>query len=56
MTPIPDTTPQPSSMRTATGGGLEPRPPGPSFGARVLGWTLLTMSLGLVSCQSMFVL
>jgi len=28
----------------------------PSFGARLLGWTLLTLSVGLVSCQSMFVL
>jgi hypothetical protein len=28
----------------------------PSLGARLLGWTLLTLSVGLVSCQSMFVL
>jgi hypothetical protein len=26
------------------------------LGLRLLGWTLLTASLGLVSCQSLFVL
>jgi hypothetical protein len=33
----------------------EPPPP-PRLGTRVLGWTLMTASLGLVSCQSLFVL
>jgi hypothetical protein len=33
----------------------EPLPP-PRLGSRVLGWTLMTFSLGLVSCQSLFVL
>jgi hypothetical protein len=28
----------------------------PSGGYRALGWTLMTLSLGLVSCQSLFVL
>jgi hypothetical protein len=28
----------------------------PRLGTRILGWTLMTMSLGLVSCQSLFVL
>ncbi len=31
-------------------------PPPPRLGRRVLGWTLMTCSLGLVSCQSLFVL
>lgn len=37
--------------------GDGPQPPRRrSLGARFLGWTLLTLSVGLVSCQSMFVL
>jgi hypothetical protein len=28
----------------------------PRLGSRVLGWTLMTFSLGLVSCQSLFYL
>ena len=44
-------TPAPvSSTREAA----KPRPP--SLPARVLGWTLLWSSLGLVSCQSLFFL
>lgn len=31
-----------------------PAPPRRSLGVRLLGWTLLTASLGLVSCQSLF--
>ncbi|WP_200234907.1 hypothetical protein [Thiohalocapsa halophila] len=33
----------------------EPPPP-PRLGSRVLGWSLMALSLGLVSCQSLFVL
>jgi len=56
MNPIP-TTNRPSSMPPATrGGDRPPQPSRPSTGARVLGWTLLTMTLGLVSCQAMFTL
>jgi len=31
-------------------------PPRRSLRVRLLGWTLLTLSVGLVSCQSLFVL
>jgi hypothetical protein len=31
-------------------------PARPSAGTRTLGWTLMVLSLGLVSCQSLFVL
>ena len=34
-------------------GAILPRRPG--LGLRLLGWTLLTASVGLVSCQSLFV-
>jgi hypothetical protein len=37
-------------------GADRPRTPARrSLGIRVLGWTLLTASVGLVSCQSLFV-
>ncbi len=36
------------------GAGTE-RPPR-RLGTRMLGWTLMTLTLGLVSCQSLFVL
>lgn len=32
-----------------------PAPPQRTLGVRLLGWTLLTASIGLVSCQSLFV-
>jgi hypothetical protein len=54
MRNIPTTTRPPSAMPRRP--LPEPRLPRPSLGARVLGWALLTMSVGLVSCQSMFVL
>ncbi|MGD8275960.1 MAG: hypothetical protein PVJ30_08365 [Thiohalocapsa sp.] len=31
----------------------EPLPP-PGFGSRALGWSVMTLTLGLVSCQSLF--
>lgn len=33
-----------------------PQAAAPRLGRRVLGWALMTCSLGLVSCQSLFVL
>lgn len=47
-------TPGPAAGSTAeqTPGAGVPR----RLGLRLLGWTLLTASLGLVSCQSLFVL
>jgi hypothetical protein len=53
MSNLPTTRP-PSSMPRVP--APETGPPRRHLGARVLGWALLTMSLGLVSCQSMFVL
>jgi len=41
--------------QTTDRGQLQP-PRRRSLSARFLGWTLLTLSVGLVSCQSMFVL
>jgi hypothetical protein len=31
----------------------EPPPP-PGLGSRALGWSVMTLTLGLVSCQSLF--
>jgi hypothetical protein len=53
MTRMPKTI-QPSPLRDG-GHDLAPRRR-PGLGARLLGWTLLTLSVGLVSCQSMFAL
>lgn len=43
---------------TAPSGGVpQASPPSaPRLGSRVLGWSLMTLSLGLVSCQSLFYL
>jgi len=42
---------------TASSSGLpQAAPPSPRLGSRVLGWSLMTLSLGLVSCQSLFYL
>lgn len=51
--------PGPYIQRPVTGTSTNgaDRPPTParrSLGIRVLGWTLLTASVGLVSCQSLF--
>jgi hypothetical protein len=48
----PPTAPQ---IKTDTGQALATRPRA-SFGVRFLGWFLLTSSVGLLSCQSLFVL
>ena len=47
----------PTASQTKTDAGHEPATrPRASFGVRFLGWFLLTSSVGLLSCQSMFVL
>jgi hypothetical protein len=48
-----------TSKKPATGivtRDADTTPARPSAGSRTLGWTLMTLSLGLVSCQSLFVL
>ncbi len=37
-------------------GGPPQAPAPPRLGTRILGWLLMTWSLGLVSCQSLFYL
>ena len=46
--------PPPRSQPPALRAGTEPV--APRLGTRVLGWTLMTLTLGLVSCQSLFVI
>ena len=48
-------TQRPRTETSRHGADRPQTPPRRSLGIRVLGWTLLTASVGLVSCQSLFV-
>ncbi len=49
-------TPSPVAQDRRLDSGRVPEVHRPSLGLRLLGWTLLIASVGLVSCQSLFVL